>query len=148
MLTLCVNGPHCVCLCVCLSVGFSVWLSLCVQIIRLRESYSSVQTVLLLKVNFQYSDGQQRRLLCAQNYPRWQHSCKGAEPHQMAALWPSHVLLFIFSTAMLLALFHSTSICRCLCVPVYLSVSVCLGRTRKSNCPRFEKSNPSLQHKY
>ena len=31
---------------------------------------------------------------------------KGAEPHQMAALQPSHMLLFTFSTAMLLALFH------------------------------------------
>ena len=33
---------------------------------------------------------------------------EGAEPHQMAALQPSHVLLFTFSMAMLLALFHLT----------------------------------------
>ena len=31
---------------------------------------------------------------------------QGAEPHQMAALQPSHVLLFTFSMAMFLALFH------------------------------------------
>ena len=52
---------------------------------------------------------------CAQNYPRWQHSCKGAEPHQMAALQcdlisfkgaePHHMLLFTFSRTMLLAFF-------------------------------------------
>ena len=48
--------------------------------------YTTVYNVSFL-LKFKCSDGrQEKRLLCAQNYPGWQQSCKGAEPPEMTAL--------------------------------------------------------------